>query len=268
MRVNFKREVRSQGLADDRYNVVAMSQQRQEPAALEIIEPIRNLLDRAHSGLVLFGSVKIKEHYAADLVAASLHVTDHVGPAARVKPRNRGTPAKEWLVPDEIKELPYLPSIESAFDQGYRRIIYHPNYTDADTLLQYADDALLISGAYGGQAADIYLSAWRATGIEKYSDLLARAIALFAVMPIMTTDGERIARDVYVPPRNPAPPLNRFDDVLEHIEQHRALKWQDELTEMLNAGFVTLAQIRESLSRDRDVQEFLKSLNARDVETT
>jgi hypothetical protein len=43
------------------------------------------------NGLVLFGSGSIDEHPAIHLVAASLALTEHAGPAARVMPRHRST---------------------------------------------------------------------------------------------------------------------------------------------------------------------------------
>ncbi|WP_260428254.1 hypothetical protein [Burkholderia sp. Bp9031] len=91
-----------------------------------VVGPLRNALAARANGLVLFGSGAIEDHAAIHLVAALLSLTEHVGPAARVMPRHRSTPSKDWDVPEAIRALPYLPSIESAYAQGYRRIIYAP----------------------------------------------------------------------------------------------------------------------------------------------
>jgi hypothetical protein len=40
------------------------------------------------------------------------------------------------FVPEPIKQPPYLPSIESAFAQGYRRPVIDPIYTKTDVFLE------------------------------------------------------------------------------------------------------------------------------------
>jgi uncharacterized protein YktA (UPF0223 family) len=47
-------------------------------------------------------------------------------------PRTRSTPSKYWNVREAVKELPFLQSIQSAYDQGFRRIVVYGNYTDSE----------------------------------------------------------------------------------------------------------------------------------------
>ena len=71
-----------------------------------LLAPLRNALIGRTSGLLMFGSSVITDHCAIDLVAASLALVKHVGPAARIMPRHRSTPAKDWMVPEAICQRP------------------------------------------------------------------------------------------------------------------------------------------------------------------
>ncbi|VWC59706.1 MULTISPECIES: hypothetical protein [Burkholderia] len=62
-----------------------------------LLGPLRDTLAHSSSGLLLFGSAVIAENSAIDLVAASLPLTEHVGPAARIMARHRSTPSKGRL---------------------------------------------------------------------------------------------------------------------------------------------------------------------------
>lgn len=81
----------------------------------EVLPLLRAALKGRRTGMLLFGSFQIQTHFAIDLVAAGLALTDHLGPAARIMSRHRSTPAKDWLVPEAIRALPFLPSIQSAY---------------------------------------------------------------------------------------------------------------------------------------------------------
>lgn len=109
---------------------------------------LRKALKQRPTGLLLLGSSAITEHRAADLVNAALTLTDFAGPAARVRSHRGSTPSKEWDVPEPMKQLPFLPSVESAYSLGFRRMVMVPNYVDEDLLDAYADDVLFIGGTY------------------------------------------------------------------------------------------------------------------------
>ena len=214
-------------------------------------------LTERRSGLLLFGSSAIQDHWAIDLVAASLAITEDTGPAARIMPRHRSTPANDWQVPEAIKQLPYLPSIESAFDQGYRRIVFSPNYTNAESLLRFADQALLIGGTYASDVETAYLSAMRGGGSAE-GDLLARLIAILTVMRIPGKRGEAVAPDLFVmrPGMLPAPTM-RFADITKFLEENRVLKWQEEMSRLLDSGKVTVAGVKKALQRIHNIADFL-----------
>lgn len=222
----------------------------------------RALLQQAVSersaGLLIFGTEVFEDHPGIEMVAAALALTNHAGPAARIMPRDRSTPAKDWLVPEAIKQLPFLPSIESAYDQGYRRMIYSPNYSDGDTLLKYAKDVLLIGGTYHSDVDDVFMSAIRGNRSRQESELLVQVIALLGVKHVPGKRGEVSACDLIImQPGFALAELLKIEDVLTFLQKNRILKWEDQMTALLDSGEVTVAKLKEALSRNRTVTEFL-----------
>lgn len=222
-----------------------------------VVGPLRDALARKTSGLVLFGSGAIEDHAAIHLVAASLALTEHAGPAVRVMPRHRSTPSKDWDVPEAIRALPYLPSIESAYAQGYRRIVYTPSYTHSDLLLEASKDALLISGAYGSDLSQVFMASARYGNAKEEESLLSRIIAIAATVDIPTSGGTASAADLYIADGNDIGMLKRFKEVDEFLTAHRLLRWEDELTRLLDAGTVTGKAVSEAFPRSHGIETFL-----------
>jgi len=71
----------------------------------DVLAVMRMALGGAKAGIAAFGTTYREEHHGVDLVAAALAMTDGLGLAARIKPRDRSTPAKDMMVPDAIKSL-------------------------------------------------------------------------------------------------------------------------------------------------------------------
>lgn len=237
-------------------------EQRKSPAMTNamptpILAPLRDALVERTTGLLLFGSAIIAENSAMELVAASLALTEHVGPAARVMPRHRSTLSKDWDVPEAIRQLPYLPSIESAYDQGYRRIIYHPNYTKAESLMQYSGDALLISGTFGSDVMEVFMGTLRGGGMQKEQELLGRIIAIAATVPLPTKGGPTLVSDFYVSNEQPIDHLKEFEDIERFLFESRSLTWQDELSRLLDAGLITAAAVKKAFPRNRGIGDYL-----------
>lgn len=224
-------------------------------AALACLE---KALAGRNAGLLMFGSALIAEHSAIDLVVASLAMTEHLGPVARIMPRRRSTPAKDWQVPEAIKQLPFLPSIESAYDQGYRRLVINPNYTDAELLQEFGECALLIGGGYGGNVEQVFMNMARGGGIRQESDLLENLIALLGVRPIPGKRGEVIVNDLFVMPQDATglKPAN-FEELLDFLRANRVLRWEDQMAQLLETKEITAAGVKKALPRDRDVSEFI-----------
>ena len=218
---------------------------------------LQDVLAKRRTGLLLFGESDIREHAAIDLVAASLAMTDDVGPAARVMPRHRSTPAKDWLVPEAIKVLPYLPSVESAFDRGYRRIVFSAMYSSGDMIAKYAGKALLIGGVYANTVQDAYLTTLRSP-MTNEGDPLGKIIAILTALKTPGKRAVEMATDLFVMPDNvKSAPTMRYEEINQFLEDHRVFKWQEELSELLVSGRVTVTALRKAHSRSNNVKEFL-----------
>ncbi|MBJ9920651.1 MULTISPECIES: hypothetical protein [Burkholderia] len=226
------------------------------PASL--VGPLRDALTERTSGLLLFGSAVIAEHSAMDLVAASLALTEHAGPAARVMARHRSTPSKDWDVPEAIRQLPFLPSIESAYAQGYRRLIYHPSYARPELLLEYSEDALLICGTYGADVMNVFMSTMRAGGgTDMEADLLARIIAIAATTPLSSNDGNKVVADLYVATSSPMDNVVTFEQVEQFLNDNLLTRWKDGLDRLLEAGIVEPAEVRKAFPRNEGIKTFV-----------
>ena len=213
--------------------------------------PARQLLAEAlrrrKSGLLIFGSDSIREHWAADLVDAALALTEEAGPAARIMPRFRSTPSKDWQVPEATKQLPYLPSVESAFDRGYRRMIINPHYIEKTVLKNFASQVLFIAGAHGYEAGGMTYSGIRGfASIEEEMDLLTQIIALVGVVRLQTKGGVRPIIDLFLGSGESLPESNPRKELADYVAQHRALKWEDEVQRLINVGEVTAAELRST----------------------
>jgi hypothetical protein len=222
-----------------------------------LLHPLRDALAERTSGVLLFGSGEIKDHSGIELVAASLALTEHCGPAARIMPRHRSTPSKDWDVPEAIRQLPFLPSIESAYAQGYRRLIYNPGYTRAEQLIEYGKDALLISGWYGSEVSQVFMGSARHGGMKEEESLLSRIVAIASTVTIPTSDGEAVVADLFVANGQDFGALKKFKEVDEFLVAHRLLRWEEELAHLLDTGAVTSDAVKEAFPRSHGIVTFL-----------
>lgn len=213
--------------------------------------PARHLLTEAlqerKSGLLVFGSEAVGHHWAADLVDAALALTEDAGPAARIMPRTRGTPSKDWQVPEATKMLPFLPSIESAYDRGYRRMVIDPRYVEGDVLKKFAGDVLFIAGTHDYEVATIvYGGICGFASAKEHIEFLAHVLALVGVVRVPTKDGVRAIVDVFLGSGAGPAELRRGREIGEYVAQRRKLKWEDEVQQLINSGEVTVADLKSA----------------------
>jgi hypothetical protein len=222
-----------------------------------VIEVLKKALIGRKSGLLLFGSSSIEEHSAIDLVSSAITLTESAGPAARIMPRSRSTPSKDWMVPEVIQKLPFLPSIQSAYEQGYRRMIIDPVFTGADVLAQYGSDVMFIAGAYGSEVTRVFMSTGRGSSQIDCSELLHLLIAVLAVTRFSTKNNEIALNDLYISKGIDSKPQLKFDDIENHLRTNRSIRWEDELSNLLDSGQMTVASVKKEWPRNHDVIEFL-----------
>lgn len=228
-------------------------------------ESVRELLRRElanhTSGFVLFGSSHLREHSAYDQLAAGLALTEHAGPAARIMPRHRGTPSKDWLVPDAIKALPFLPSIESAYAHGYRRMVIDPRYSNSDALLNY-EDVLFLSGTYNHDVADIALQLIVATE-RMEAKLIKRIVAVLGLLKVPGKQGEAVASDLFLGSAAPEPVGQRYEEFQSFLRANRVIRWEDELASLLDARAVSATRIKKERISSEVVDFLAQRRNAK-----
>lgn len=226
----------------------------------EAVAPLRQAFMTRPKGLVFVGASEIAEHAAIEQVAALLALSEHAGPAARIMPRHRSTPAKDWQVPDAIKALPFLPSIQSAYAQGYRRMVISSQYTKPAVLEAYPD-VLFIGAGYGHEFFETAVPLLMAGSADTRRKLLERLIAVLGLLHIPTAKGDLVAPDLLVTPPMPPASVIRTDDFDKFLKEHRLLRWEDAVLGMLRSGACSEADLKSAPARLGALKAFVRSLN-------
>lgn len=215
------------------------------------VELLTQRLQQRSSGFLVLSSCVWTEHWGMEQIAAALPLTEDVGPVARIMSRNRGTPAKDMLVPDVVKGLPFMTSIESAYAHGYRRMLIDSGYADFSDLMKYSDEVLFFVGGHSLEAEDALMETVRFRGFDRLSKVYERLVACIAVGPISVGDKTVHISDVFIPGAKALQAGGEFDVIQKHVRKHRAVRWEDELTRLLDEGTVTPDQVRASLEHRR-----------------
>jgi hypothetical protein len=222
------------------------------PKAIPFLE---KALDLRKTGLLLVGSSDIGERYVAELVNALLPMTDFAGPAARIMARHRGTPEKDWDVPEAMKALPFLPSVESAYSLGYRRMVINPGYTEAELLAEFGNEVLFLGGAYASTLDDLFMKGMRYQGSDKPDEVFATLVALLAVTQMKTPKLSVGLANMYIPDGREPVGKDKFDSILEILDEDRVLRAEDELSELLDQKRVTPSAVKAAVDRTKWVAE-------------
>lgn len=225
----------------------------------KVIDLLNARLRERSTGILMLSSYVWTEHWGMEPIAAALPLTEFVGPVARIKSRDRGTPAKEWMVPDIVKEVPYLASVASAYEHGYRRIIIDPGYAEFNELMKYKDEVLFFVGGHSLEAEEAILELARFRAFDELTTVYDVLVACACVNPIPHAGETFQVSDMFVPGRHAPSAGADFEDVTKHIRKHRVVRWEDELGHLLEQGVLTPEGIRETLEprRGRVVDAFI-----------
>lgn len=230
-----------------------------------VLPHLQQALSKRQVGILVAGTTVINDNWwAIDLVTSLLAVTKDLGMPCRIMPRKRSTPAKDFLVPEPVNALPFLPSVEAAYAQGYRRMIVDPSHSDIELLDAYADDVLFICGAYGPDVEEALRGVAGIGFFHKEHKLLKHLIAVFAVAHL-DRNGEVAARvcDMYVPDSNNPPPEGAAYGALSSaIRAARVLRWEEQVVPLLDSKAVSLAALKKEFRRCHELEEFLANRKA------
>jgi len=235
--------------------VLIKAQANMDAIPRSVLGPLRRELAARTTGMVLFGASKITEHTAYEQLAAALALTEHAGPAARIMLRHRGTPAKDWMVPEPIKQLPFLPSIESAYAQGYRRMLVDAHYMQGETWLD-CGDVLFLGATYGHDVMDVALNLVARSG-QREAKALQGIVAVLGLLQVQGKKGVTVASDLFLRGDVEGPMGTDWQEFEEFLKSHRVVRWEDELSALLDAGVVTATSVKKSNPRSTHLAEFL-----------
>jgi hypothetical protein len=237
------------------------------PAAARLL--LSQALRGRKSGFLVFGGDSVRGHWAADLVEAGLAITEHAGPAARIMPRIRSTPAKNWWVPEATKQLPFLPSIQSAYERGYRRMVIDPHHVEGEELKKLAREVLFIAGTHGYEASTILFSGIRAFGsAEDEMEILTQIVGLFGLARLPSRTGVWSISDLFIGPGKFPVKAKRMRDIAEYVTQNRALKWEDEVQARINSGDVNTTDLKAMDIEPPMLARFAKQISDREYEVS
>lgn len=228
-----------------------------------VLVPLRNAIKNRNTGLLLFGNSLIEEHHAIDLICASLSLTNHLGPVARVKPHDRASHEKEWNVPDAIKSIPYVPSIESAYAQGFKRIIFSPYYTQTELLIEYSKKALLISGTADGNVDRIFMTNSRTFRRNDEFEILELVVAILGLRTVPGKSSNSVISDLLIPEINESARSKYLGDIFQYLQECRIIKWENEIKSLLESKQTTSSALKKAFPNDHDLKGLLNQLSSK-----
>lgn len=122
---------------------------------------------------------------------------------------------------------------------------------------------LLISGAYCSDLSQVFMASARYGSAKEEESLLTRIIAIAATVDIPTGSGTASVADLYIASGHHAGGIKRSTDVDEFLTAHRLVRWEDELTHLLDDGTVTHEAVKEAFPRNHEIETFLAKHKAK-----
>jgi hypothetical protein len=208
----------------------------------DVARALEVALASAPAGLLALGSPSDLENPGFDLAVAGLAVTEHMGAAARIMPRYRSTLSKFDLVDPEVAKLPFLPSVQGAYARGYRRFLVDLRYTNVDLIERFTKlGCLFIACSYGPSIEHVLRASFMNYGAKpKKLDWL---IAAVVVVNVEFHDVKKVLVDCFI---GPATGLADDEEGYQAVFDMRSLRIEEQLSRLIEAGEVSLEQIRQA----------------------
>ena len=175
---------------------------------------------------------------------ATLPLTEHAGPAARIQDNFRIDYDGNPPVSERFSSLPVFPSVESAYASGYRRMVFERPTTIDEVVLAHANDVCFHIATVAVQASDALLRAVSMGRAHEHS-LLAKTTAILCSGEIEARKGPSVIYDAMAAQID-TPDSVDFDEVEAFIESRRAVRWEDQLRRLHGQRKVTLAEAKKA----------------------
>lgn len=224
---------------------------------------LRQAVTKRPYGIIVLGITPSDKPRKA-LLEAALPLTEHAGPAVRIQPTFRNGYGKDDTpLSSHFEGLPVLPSIESAYAHGFRRMVIESVHHGASkAMAAHVQDTCFLLTSYSTEVAGAWMDAMPQR--QDWPDGLESLIAVLCIADIEAKKETVIVCDAFIAGAPPSPVGKRFDELIAHLEAHRVLRWQDQLDALLDAGKVTPAQAKKALHR-HGVDAYLASRKAAQV---
>ncbi len=228
------------------------------PQVLE--DALRRGVSQRPYGVIVLG-VSPSDNSRRALLEAVLPLTEHAGPAVRIQPTFRNGYGKDDTpLSPHFAGLPVFPSVESAYAHGFRRMVIESSYHGASkAMAARAGDVCFMLTSYSTEVAGAWMDA-----MPRHQDWpsgLESIIALICVADIETKKESFVVCDAFAAGAPSAPDGARVGALMEHIEAHRVIRWQDQLEPLLAERQVTATQAKKALHR-HDVESYLAARKA------
>lgn len=233
----------------------AVTETRSLPEA--VAARLKAVLAKRNRGIIALGAIEDAENPGVKIGEAALALTEHLGLAARIMPRHRSTMSKFEQVPAAVGQLPFLPSIESAYAQGYRRFLIDPRYTKTEVLARFVDDSLFIACTYAATAEELAMCTTEAIG--RNPSLLPWLLAAVVVAPVQTQVGTEVLTDLYIGEEDAY--VDNADRVFDFVSMHRAVRIEDQLRALVDRGDIDIATASEPGIGQRTIRRLRRLLD-------
>jgi hypothetical protein len=220
-----------------------------------VVAELKAAVARQPYGIIVLGSNEFKAPRAV-LLESLLSLTDAAGPVARIRPDHRHDFDGDPPLSDRFAGVPVMPSVESAYAHGYKRMVIENGYGASEHLLKYGKDVCFLVGAFSAEVEGAFMSAMSPRDLDK-PETLEHLIAVIGVARFVTKKGDHFVSDMFVNPGGPTPAGERFEAIVEYLNVNRVLRWQDGLEDLLVRKLVSVAQVKKDCPNHHTVLAYL-----------
>ncbi len=226
-----------------------------------VVAELRAAVARQPYGIIVLGSNEFKAPRAV-LLESLLSLTDAAGPVARIRPDHRHDFDGNPPLSDRFAGVPVMPSVESAYAHGYKRMVIENGYGASEHLLKYGKEVCFLVGAFSSEVEGAFMNAMSPRDLDK-PETLEQLIAVIGVARFVTKKGDHFVSDMFVNPGGPTPVGERFEAIIEYLNANRVLRWQEGLEDLLVRKQVTAALVKKACPNHHTVLEYLASRGKR-----
>lgn len=178
------------------------------------------------------------------VVAAMLPLLVSHGPTVRVGPHTGNPYDKRMPIPEALLALSVYSSVESAIEDGAKVILLDCSMHVASKLLaRYGNQALFVMHCKAMGVGRAFTHVFAASSDEEQQLLVDTIVASVCVGSVRGKSSKPLTWDMYVHVDGLRVPES--GDVEEPLAAHRAIRWEDQVFDLMRAGEVSEKSVRK-----------------------